>query len=148
MNATKRTPNEALLREHLDAENAHDLERIMATYAPSPVIRLNGTRIEGHDAIRAFHRDFGFGGDGGSFSEVRVDERARHATSQAIVLEQTLYARHTGTWREVPPTGRTVSLSVCTVYVFADDRLVEERVYLDEGRLLHALTRPIPRESP
>jgi hypothetical protein len=38
-------PNEALLNEHLAAENAHDLDGIMATYTATPVIELNGSRI-------------------------------------------------------------------------------------------------------
>jgi hypothetical protein len=52
------TSRETLLNEHLVAENAHDLERIMATYGESPLIVLNGQRIEGHAAIREFHCSF------------------------------------------------------------------------------------------
>src|ERR1022692_1357637 len=89
-------PNENLLDEHLAAENAHNLDRIMATYGTSPLILLNGQRIEGHAAIREFHRSFGFG-EGGSFSDVHADERARHRSSDAIVIEQTLTGLHSGT---------------------------------------------------
>ena len=110
------TPDEALLNEHLAAENAHDLDRIMATYVAAPVIELNGSRIEGLAAVREFHRSFGFGGGQGSFSEVRVIERARHRAPAAIIIEQTLTGVHTGTWRGVGPTGRVVSVSVCTVF--------------------------------
>jgi hypothetical protein len=109
--------DEALLAEHLAAENAHDLDRIMATYVASPTIELNGTRIEGLDAVRAFHVGFGFAGGGvGSFSEVHVTERRRYGTPDAIVIEQTVSARHTGTWRGVAPTGRAISIAACTVY--------------------------------
>jgi hypothetical protein len=134
--------DEALLEEHLAAENAHDLDRIMATYIASPIIELNGTRIEGLDAVREFHRRFGFAGDAGSFSEVHVAERRRYRTGDAIVIEQTLSGRHTGTWRDVPPTGRTISSAVCTVYLFEGGRLAREHVYLDEARIRHVLTRP------
>jgi len=65
-------PNEAVLDEHLAAENAHDLDSIMATYTTTPVIELNGTRIEGLAAVREFHRSFGFGGGEGSFCDVHV----------------------------------------------------------------------------
>jgi predicted enzyme related to lactoylglutathione lyase len=136
-------PHEAVLNEHLAAENAHDLDRIMATYTASPVIELNGSRIDGSVAVREFHRSFGFGGAGAaSFSDVHIAERGRHHTHEATIIEQTLTAVHTGVWRGIPATGRTVSIVVCTVYVFEDGKLARENVYLDEGRLRHLLTKP------
>ena len=134
-------PNESLLDEHLTAENAHDLDRIMATYVDAPRVVLNGQPIEGHAAVREFHRSFGFGGDG-SFSRVHVAERARHRTADAIVIEQTLGGVHTGRWLHLAATGRAFSVEVCTVYVFAaDGRLAEERVYFDLGWLARQLER-------
>jgi steroid delta-isomerase-like uncharacterized protein len=136
-------PNESILAAHLAAENAHDLDAIMATYTASPVIELNGARIEGTAAVREFHRAFGFAGPAdASFSDVHVAERRRHRAADAIVLEQTLTAKHTGSWRGVPPTGRSVSIALCTVYTFENGKLAREHVYLDEGRLRHALTKP------
>jgi hypothetical protein len=105
------------------------------------VIELNGRRIEGEVAVREFHRRFGFAGEEGSFSDVRVEERHRHRTQEAIVVEQTLHARHTRTWKDVPATGRTISIPVCTVYAFAGGRLARESVYLDEERIRRELTR-------
>lgn len=134
-------PNESLLNEHLAAENAHDLDRIMATYAASPVIELNGSLIEGLVPVREFHRSFGFGDAQGSFSSVHVAERRRYRMADAIVIEQTLTGLHTGAWRDVAPTGRPISIAVCTVYLFEDGRLAREHVYLDEGRLRRSLTR-------
>jgi SnoaL-like domain len=135
-------PNEPLLNEHLAAENAHDLDRIMATYAPSPVIELNGSRIQGTVAVREFHRGFGFGGsEEASFSDVHVAERRRHRTGDAIILEQTLTATHTGIWRGIEATRRAVSVAVCTVYEFEEGKFVRENVYLDEGRVRHMLTK-------
>jgi len=133
-------PEETLLNEHLAAENAHDLDRIMATYTASPLLELNGSRIEGVAAVREFHRAFGFGGQG-SFSDVRVAERHRHRAAHAIVVEQTLSGVHTGSWRGLGATGRSFSIDVCTIYAFEGGRLAYEHVYLDEGRLRHQLTR-------
>jgi hypothetical protein len=136
-------PNEPLLNEHLAAENEHDLDRIMATYSASPVIELNGSRIEGSAAVREFHRSFGFGGSKeASFSDIHVAERRRHRTSDAIIIEQTLTAVHSGVWRGIAPTGRAVSVAVCTVYEFEGGRLARENAYLDEGRVRHLLTKP------
>jgi hypothetical protein len=134
-------PNEALLNEHLAAENDGDLDRIMATYGESPVILLNGQRIEGHAAIREFHRAFGFGG-GGSFAGLRVDERARHVSDDAVAIEQTVSGRHQGAWLRHEATGRSFAVHVCTIYKF-DERglLTAEHVYLDRAEIERQLTR-------
>lgn len=134
------TANNAILKAHLEAENAHELEAIMATYSDSPSIELNGSRIEGLAATCEFHRSFGFGGGEGSFSDVHVAERRRYATHDAIVIEQTLTGRHTGAWRGIAATGATISIAVCTVYAFEGGRLARESVYLDEGRLQRTLS--------
>jgi steroid delta-isomerase-like uncharacterized protein len=123
--------NEALLDEHLAAENDHDLDRIMATYGESPVVVLNGQRIEGKAGIREFHRSFGFG-DEGSFGDLHVEERHRHKLPDVIILEQTLTGRHAGQWMGIEASGRTFKVDVCTVYEFdAAGRLACERVYFD-----------------
>ena len=137
-------PDPTLLDEHLAAENAHDLDRIMATYGPAPVLVLNGQPIEGAAAIRDFHRGFGFGGGApgeASFSEVQLTERTRHVAATAIVVEQTLSAVHTGLWKALAPTGRRFELTVCTVYQLDDrGRIAGERVYMDLGWLERQLT--------
>ncbi|HEY8039018.1 MAG TPA: ester cyclase [Polyangiaceae bacterium] len=131
--------DESHLDDHLAAENAHDLERIMSAYGQAPVVVVNGRTIEGCEAIREFHRAFGFGGgqDTASFSEVHIEERHRHRTrGRAIVIEQTLSGRHTGRWRGLAATGRRFALPVCTVYTLdAQGRLESERVYFDGSRL-------------
>jgi hypothetical protein len=140
-----RLPVEALLDEHLAAENAHDLDRIMATYGPSPVIHLNGRAIEGDVAIREFHRSFGFGGEG-SFSEVHVAERTRYRAANAIVIEQTLSGVHRGTWMKIAATQRRVEVAVCTIYLFDESgKLAAEHVYFDAGWLERQLTREVSR---
>jgi steroid delta-isomerase-like uncharacterized protein len=134
------SPTETLA-QHLAAENAHDLDAIMGTYVDRPVVVLNGRAIEGPERVRQFHQRFGFGGDGGSFSDVQVAERHRHTTANAIVIEQTLSGRHVGEYEGLAPTGRTFSVAVCTVYRFdAAGRLASEDVYFDRQRLRDQLT--------
>jgi len=123
------------LREHLDAENAHDLARIMATYVAAPRVTINGRTFAGVEAVRAFHDRFGFGGSG-AFSAIRVEERRRHVVDRAVVIEQTLSGVHTGKWQGLVPTQKCFSLPVCTVYSFADDaKLAAEDVYFDASAI-------------
>jgi hypothetical protein len=132
---------EEVLARHLAAENEHDLDGILATYVESPVVVINGRRIEGRVAVYAFHERFGFGG-GGSFADVQVTERHRHAAAGAIVIEQTLSGRHVGDWEGLAPTGKRFEVAVCTVYRFDDAGLLaSEDVYFDRARLRDQLTR-------
>jgi hypothetical protein len=134
-------PRLTTLSRHLEAENAHRLEEILATYVERPVVVINGRALEGREKVRAFHERFGFGG-AGSFEEVHVAERHRHVTPEAIVIEQTLSGRHAGEWEGLAATGRRFELAVCTVYRF-DPRglLASEHVYFDRQRLRDALIR-------
>jgi len=43
-----------IVAEHLDAVNAFDLDRIMATFAPGAYVNDNRREIRGADAIRKF----------------------------------------------------------------------------------------------
>jgi SnoaL-like polyketide cyclase len=129
-----------VLAEHLAAENAHDLDAIMATYVEHPMIVLNGNTIAGRERVRTFHERFGFGGGAGSFDDVHVAERCRHVTADAIVIEQTLSGRHVGEWHGLAPTGRRFETIACTVYRFAPDGLLaSEDVYLDIVRIRQLL---------
>ena len=131
----------AILARHLEAENAHDVDGIMATYVERPVVVLNGRAIEGRERVQMFHERFGFGG-GGSFADVHVAERHRHVTADAIAIEQTLSGRHVGEWEAMAPTGKRFEVAVCTVYRFAPDGLLQsEDVYFDRVRLREQLLK-------
>jgi hypothetical protein len=122
-----------VLAAHLEAENRHDLAAIMATYVDDPVVVINGVAVRGRAGVEKFHARFGFGG-AGSFADVRVDERARHVTRDAIAIEQTLSGHHVGDWDGLAPTQRRFSIAVCTVYRFAPSGLLEsEDVYFDRA---------------
>ncbi|HEY6790384.1 MAG TPA: nuclear transport factor 2 family protein, partial [Trebonia sp.] len=44
----------AIVAEHIAAVNAHELDRIVATFAPDAYVNDNRREISGTDAIRAF----------------------------------------------------------------------------------------------
>ena len=129
----------SVLEEHLRAENAHDVDGIMDTFSQSAKFTLNGNTYGGHNLIRVAHERFGFS-EGGSFSDLRVEENRRYTSDSAIILEQTVSGKHTGTWDGIEATGRAVRLSVCTIYTFdKDNKLVGENVYFDGALLLRQL---------
>src|SRR5215471_9001717 len=115
------------LEEHIRAENMHDLDAIMRTFGDSSILVLNGSPFDDHARIRALHQELGFG-EGGGFSDLQVIEKQRYISDNAIIMEQTLSGKHTGTWRGFEPTGRSFEIPVCTIYSFdSEARIAGER---------------------
>jgi hypothetical protein len=128
-----------LLNQHLEAENRHDIEAIMGTYEQEPEVVINGNVFSEASSVRKFHERLGFG-QNGSFSELCVIERHRYIHDEAVIIEQTLSGRHTGTWQGIAATGHSFEVAVCTVYLFGEEnKLVGERVYFDSMLLLRQL---------
>jgi SnoaL-like polyketide cyclase len=127
------------LEEHIQAENQHDVNAIMETFAHNGVLVFNGLPLSDHDHIRALHEGLGFGERGG-FSDLRVEERQRYTCEEAIILEQIVSGTHTGEWQGIAATGRKIEVAVCTVYKFDQEgKLSSENVYFDTGSLLKQL---------
>ena len=128
------------LDKHLQAENHHDLEAIMATYGSNPLVNINGQIFSGEAAVRLFHDRFGFGGNG-SFSDVQVKEKKRFISDDhTIIIQQELHGRHTQRWQGHEPTGKTFTMPVATFYSFNDQaQLIREDVYFDSLVLLKQL---------
>jgi steroid delta-isomerase-like uncharacterized protein len=129
-----------LVDEHLRAENDHDLDAIMATFGQDPKFQLNAIPLNDRESIRAMYGGFGFGGGGGSFSDVKATETARHVADGSVVVELTLGGKHTGEFQGIPATNRTFEIPVCAIFDFdGDGTLAGERVYFDGALMLQQL---------
>ena len=127
------------LEEHIRAENQHDVEAIMRSFAPGGVLVFNGVAMGNHAVIRTVHEQLGFG-QGGGFSDLRIEVKHRYVSEEAITLEQVVTGTHTGEWMGISPTGRKIAVAVCTVYKFdREGKLVSENVYMDTGGMLKQL---------
>ena len=127
------------LEEHIQAENSHDVNAIMKTFAHNGQLVFNGLPLGDSDRIRALHEELGFGEQGG-FSDLRVEEMQRYISKEAITLEQVVSGLHTGNWQGIAATGRKIKVAVCTVYKFDEEgKLASENVYFDTGGLLKQL---------
>ena len=124
-----------LVEEHTRCENTHDLEGIMATFGPDPVLRANAADQAGHDAVKSFYGEFLHG-----FPDLRLDVVATHCAIESIAVEMLLSGTHTDEWMGVPPSGRRFEVQICAVYTFdAQDRLKEERAYWDNALIANQL---------
>lgn len=129
----------ARVEEHLDAENRHDLDALMATFGDRPGFGLNDLALEGRDEVRGLYDSFGFGGSGG-FSGLACSVVRRHVGDESVTLELVLRGTHTMEWQGIAPTGKSFEVPACAVFDFdAENRIAAERVYLDMGLLMRQL---------
>ncbi len=128
-----------LVEEHMRAENAHDVTATMSTLGRRPRYVLNGTILDGHEAIRSAYEGIGLG-KAAAFSHFKVDETVLHTSEGAIVLEGMMSGTHVAEWQGIPATGRSFNVPVCAVFTFdAEEKLAGERIYFDSGLLLKQL---------
>lgn len=68
---SERERRRALLRAHLAAENANDVDAVMATFAADAVMTYNTIPFATSAAIRAAHEQIGFAYAPGAFANPR-----------------------------------------------------------------------------
>jgi steroid delta-isomerase-like uncharacterized protein len=91
------------VEEHIQQENQHDLDGIMATFGENawydnePV----GEHHDGRDSVRAYYEDLLQ-----ALPDFHIDIHQRHVTDEHVILEVTISGTHKGNWRGLPGTGR------------------------------------------
>jgi len=132
----ERARRRALVRAHYAVENAHDLDRIMATFSPTAEMVYNRQSFPEREAIRLAHAYIGFSAEAGAFRDIRNFVDAEHFTDEEIVIEGRLAGTHVGEFQGFAPTGRAVELPFVAFYRFDEDgELVSERVVMNLGAL-------------
>lgn len=127
----------AVVREHVSYENAHDLDRIMATFGDAA--RYDDEPAgEHHVGINAVQRYYAQLLE--SVPDLFIDVQREHLTGDSVILEVVIRGTHAGTWRGLPGTNRTVAIPLCGIFTFdRNDRLSGERIYYDRATVLRQL---------
>ena len=126
----------ALIKEHYDAENDHDLDRIMDTFADDAVMCYNRLRLEDDEAIRGAHILVGMSASPGAFSGFRHTIDAEHYTDEETVVEGRMFGKHSNEFLGFAPTERDVELPFVAFYRFDNNgKLTSERVVMNLGPL-------------
>lgn len=126
----------ALLEEHYAAENDHDLDRIMDTFAHDAVMHYNHLRFEGDEEIRGAHTLIGMSASPGAFSGLRAIIDEEHYTDEEIVVEGRVCGTHSNEFFGFAPTGRDVELPFVAFYRFDNNgKLTSERIVKNLGPL-------------
>jgi steroid delta-isomerase-like uncharacterized protein len=126
---------EATVKEHMEAENAHDFERCIAAFArPRYEIVATGEVRDGHANVSALLQENKKG-----FPDFEFRPQLFHHASDAVVVEGRFMGTHLGNWRGLPPTRRKVDFPLIIVFQFDGNDMVCERTYFDLGTPLRQL---------
>src|SRR5918992_372946 len=122
-----REARQAVLDAHSAAETAQDLDGVIATFhRPRYEIVPTGEVFDGEEAVRRYH-----GANFAGVPDFKVEPIARYHGEDGVAEEAWVSGAHLGTYNGLPPTGRSLRLRVCGIFVFEEDRLVCERGFYD-----------------
>ncbi|HUY20741.1 MAG TPA: ester cyclase [Acidimicrobiales bacterium] len=133
--ADLRTSREAVVREHMAAENELRFDDTLATFS-HPRYELVGTGqvYDGADEVREYYAR-----SRAVFPDQRNEVRALHDAGDTIVVEFDLLGTHLGSLTGEEPTGRAFRCPMVALFEFEGDRIVCERVYFDSETIYRQL---------
>ena len=125
--------------ENLAAVNAHDPQRIRATYADDAVLEAPGpARFEGADAITEYVMVWLR-----AFPDARQTIVNEFVVGDSVVAEFTLTGTHTGALAapdgDIPPTNRKATGRGMGIQRIENGKIVEEHIYFDQLEILSQL---------
>ncbi|MCX7360849.1 MAG: ester cyclase [Alphaproteobacteria bacterium] len=135
----------ALIRRHLQAENAHDLAGTLATLHPECRFAdfATGQSWSGHEGAAAHYRQWWTCFD----VEVRrgAGQQAYWAADDVYIAEATWHGRHVGRFLGIEPSGRAIVQPFVVFLSFRDGLMAGERFHYDLASLLRQIgADPIP----
>ena len=132
-----KTRRSALLEAHYAVENDHDMNGIMATFAPESVMLYNRIPFTDPQSIRDAHRLLGLSGTDGAFKDNHNYIDGEHFTEDEIIVEGRLCGKHVRKFQGIEATGRNVELPFVAFYRFdKTDKLISERIVMNLGVLV------------
>ena len=132
-----RSRREAVVRRHMEAENEHDFDAVISTFAhPRYELIATGQVFDGEEEVREYFRV-----SRASFPDQRNELVSIRSTDDAVVVELDLLGTHLGALAGVEPTGREFRSRMCALFIFEEggDGIVCERVYFNPGDILGQL---------
>jgi steroid delta-isomerase-like uncharacterized protein len=128
---------EAVVRRHMEAENAHDYDTVLATFAhPRYELMATGQVFDGEAEVRRY-----FEISRTPFPDQRNELVSMRSTDDGVVVELDLLGTHLGPLAGAEPTGREFCSRMCALFLFEDggEGIVCERVYFDSADILRQL---------
>jgi steroid delta-isomerase-like uncharacterized protein len=125
-----RQQREAIVNQHADMENRHDIEATIVTFH-HPRYEVNGEPSDGEVAVRELLQGLMAG-----FPDLHAETvRLRHM-DDGVLVEGFITGTHDGEWAGIPPSGNRVNFPVVGIFEFDGDRLLCEKVFFDMATVL------------
>lgn len=127
---------QAVVRRHLEAENAYRLQDTLDTLTPDCLFEdvPLGQRFTGHAGATEYYQRWWRG-----FPDLTWVPRSRAFTEDGVVSELIAQGTHRGEFLGLAPTGRRIELPVAIFVAFRDGRMSGERLDYDLATLLAQL---------
>jgi steroid delta-isomerase-like uncharacterized protein len=131
-----RLERETIVRRHMEAENVHDFDSVIATFKhPRYELVATGQVHDGEEGVREYFRDTRT-----AFPDQRNELISLRHADDAVITEFWLLGTHKGPLMGVAPTGREFRCRMTAFFLFDGAGLVCERVYFDSATILRQLT--------
>jgi steroid delta-isomerase-like uncharacterized protein len=131
-----REEREAVVRRHMEAENVHDYDTVIATFAHPRYELVATDRVhDGEAAVREYFRE-----TRSAFPDQRNELIALHHMDDGVLAELWLLGTHRGPLMGFEPTGKEFRCRMAALFLFDGAKIVCERVYFDTATILRQLT--------
>ena len=133
-----RARREAVLQEHVAAENGHDPAATVATFAGQarydiPALGPLG-QLDGNEAVHGF-----LAGMFDSFPDFHAEPGPFHHADAATFVEVRVTGTQQGEFAGIPPSRRRMEVQMACLFEFDGDRLTCEKVNVDNATILQQL---------
>lgn len=124
----------------LDAWRARNYDKVASFYAQNAeLVGPGGMLVRGPSGAREYVRRWGE-----AFPDHQLTIHKSYEAGSVVVEEGTFAGTHTGNLQTptgvvIPPTGRSVNVRFCEVFLVEKDRVVRDRLYFDQVELLAQL---------
>ena len=133
--AALRAHREAIVRRHMEAENVHDFDAVIATFGhPRYELIATGQIHDGEVEVREYFR-----ATRTAFPDQRNELIALHHLDDGVAVEFWLLGTQRGPLMGIDPSGRQFRCQMAAFFLFEGERLVCERVYFDSATILRQL---------
>jgi len=126
-----RQRREAIVRQHAEAENRHDVEATIALAVELVTWMVEGNPSDGGEAVRELLQGFMHG-----FPDFHIEPTRLRHLDDGVLVEGLMTGTHDGEWASMRPTGRRIEVPVVGIFKFDADRLLCEKVHLDMAKVL------------
>jgi steroid delta-isomerase-like uncharacterized protein len=135
LNSSLRETREAIVQEHFRAENAGDIDGVIATFhRPRYEMKHLGREHDGEAEVRELMAGLLRG-----LPDIHAEPGELRHLDDAVFVECITTGTHEGFFAGLQPTGKKIQARSACIFEFDGDKLMCEKVYLDLATILRQL---------